>query len=76
MNVSKYRAMHTSNCPPRNDPNDTAPTESDPEETEETHIEAIGSSLDLGQDLSIVFGDSGWQGLASLLGLCGRGCAI
>lgn len=53
---------------PRNNPNDTAPTKPNPKESKETHVEAVSPSLDLGQDLAIMFRDARRQSLLALLG--------
>ena len=38
----------------RDNSNHTAPSESNTEKAEETHVQTIGSSLDLGKDLPIM----------------------
>ncbi len=56
---------------PWNDSDDTAPTESDTTAVEQTHIEPIGASLDLGKNLSIMLRDACRQGFAPFLSLRG-----
>ena len=54
---------------PRNNTDNTRPTKSDTAAVEKRHIESIGTSLDLGENLAIVLRDSHWQSLTALLHL-------
>ena len=52
--------------------NGATPAEADTEAAKQTGIQAVGTSLDLGQDHGIVFRQAGRVGLADSLGLFGR----
>lgn len=52
--------------------NGTAPAKPNSEEAEQGHVQAVGASLDLGQDLGVMLREAGRQGLSALLGFLAR----